>query len=1143
MLIDSLRLLTCLEVCCPSIRYSTYCAYHAPSIILPISRRSHVEKRSSQTFEWLPNVVAFIVGCYAIFSQQTILDSSRPVLPTNSDVRSDDRAYARLWDDPFVAFPQDRSPGQSFNGHFEPQPILLVFVLLDSLSYAEDDEARLRTRYAVQKALADLDYIPENPEVLESVQYPPRLRPGFYKLYDKSGHSGDSQNQSRKDRDIEEPRIPFQDFRLRAINRFSDKTHLLEAALPGNSEAKFARVRIVWLNETILQANEIENLAPLLIEEKSYFLYPYPSDKAHIAILGPSNSGTLTQMIHSRAARDDPWLETNVRIINYQATAANDYIKFFNYQENHIHESFQWSLQQSVGKLSPELAWPLIANGDQLGHGIAIERTGCSDYELCQALLSEATRRKPFFLSRLPRMVVFYEADTFYGRALALTMETLAKFPSPAKVTEQSEKLLSRLPFSGKDGQAALFNVDLIGYFRGLDGFSSYYRKNYVSSQSSVSNDGLSAAAASSAPKDGLDRAEGSSQFDYLSRTINGLSQSHPPCAVALFGTDVFDKISLLKLLRETLPDALYLSTQLDALYFAPGNLSFTRDLIVASPFGLNPLDENGRQPARLVSFRDSNQTSLYVALTNAVLDVRPSSSTASRPAAQLYEIGDHGPIKLESSPQSLKPFEAVKQLAHLWLEALVTISAIVFLVWGIHPTIVRARDFPDELCGPLKAALRSQDLRDCLDRWSDLKKFFRERWSEGCASVSAFPPLDEFRSAVKSLANSSLSDRVLNDLAEFEIQLTKSKNSTDKGNNLPWPLSQIIEWLNHRFRIGREKNAFRRLKQCLENVFLDERYVDVQSFKELDALRRYRQLPKPRQVWLEAGFVTLVALLFFVICQRIAPYSWGLVGFELRTSYVQYLRALFGVANVWLILWVTYIVCREQFVCDRLIRRFAKYINSVSGLTSRQTIFVIAFRSDSISKLFFYPCSLLFLLFVAHMRPLHGAPTTAAHLILTIVLLSVLCISFYSVRSAATGARESCRQEYEIDILSAQRSHATLASVIDHGKLPIQDDLQRVVDDVTLLGKKNSLSTPSGDVNYTLKARDLNIKDSREAVQKYLESLIERNREVIAFITSLKSGALSSLFVNPLIAALLIPLGGAGGLSVLDYLAKLFRA
>ena len=138
----------------------------------------------------------------------------------------------------------------------------------------------------------------------------------------------------------------------------------------------------------------------------------------------------------------------------------------------------------------------------------------------------------------------------------------------------------------------------------------------------------------------------------------------------------------------------------------------------------------------------------------------------------------------------------------------------------------------------------------------------------------------------------------------------------------------------------------------------------------------------------LELLGVTVVTMVFFVICRRLAPYSWGLAGFELRNPFEQLYRALLGFTEVWLTLWITLVVYREQLVCETLIRRFAKFINKTSGLTSRRTILVIAMRSDPVSKLSVYPCSLLFLLFVAHMKTMQGAPTTVAHAIGAFCLL-----------------------------------------------------------------------------------------------------------------------------------------------------------
>jgi hypothetical protein len=82
----------------------------------------------------------------------------------------------------------------------------------------------------------------------------------------------------------------------------------------------------------------------------------------------------------------------------------------------------------------------------------------------------------------------------------------------------------------------------------------------------------------------------------------------------------------------------------------------------------------------------------------------------------------------------------------------------------------------------------------------------------------------------------------------------------------------------------------------------------------------------------------------------------------------------------------------------------------------------------------------------------------------------------------------------------------------------------------------------PGKRPNYVLREVDLKTSALRESIIRYLEALIERNCHVIDFISKLESGALTSLILSPLVAALLIPIGGVGGLTILDYAAKLFR-
>ena len=1169
-----------------------------------------MESQFSQTLKWLPNLLAFIAACYGIVFQRSVLQSSRPLLPTSIETTSSNRAYARLWDDPFVVFRQDPNPPKRDEAKYlaDDAPALLAFVLLDGLSYAEDDELRLRSRFAVQKALADLDYVPEDPEVLESLPYPvwlrtstqsgpeseertsPALKEGQIltrasyvdeprHIRNIAGGNEESSETRNQKPDTENSKIPFQDFRLRPINRFADTDHLLEKPLPTGARWQYGRIRVFWLDEDLLSDAALGDLPRLLsLNKKELACKTSPHGRCKeaplsVVLLGPSDSAALTEMVRLRQGRlqatncasstktSDPG--SDVRVINYQATAPNDYVKLFAYHQKCFSQNYKNTIKDSLETIRAELEEPLLGTGP--GSPLRIERTGCSDYQLCEALLGEVHRRTPFFIQRKPKILVFYETDTFYGRTLALTLETLAKYPYPAHPSPQSEQLLSRLFSTSQEG--APFKVELIGYFRGLDGFSSLYHKQYVSAQAGFSGDANASSSGGTSKSVGLDRGEGSSQFDYIKRICNSIDRNDPPCAIALLGTDIFDKLSLLSILHERLPDALYLSTQLDSRYLAPENLAFTRNLIVASPFGLSPIDEKGRKPARSVSFRDSNQTALYTAVQSSVL-----GTETSQKGPDLYEIGNSYAVQMPAINSGQNAFETrheslldgTNPAPSMLLQTLAIVTGILFLFFAIQPAILKARDFPAELAEPLREALKTADLRKLADCLCQLKGEFECRWTRTGGVNEEIPDLNPIRAAGSGIKGPVLKALVGSETKQLEDGLNQilarrqssyvvrtlqdiySKDLT-KTRLLQNLCSTVFLGVINYFQAGSEKAVFGKFKRNLENVLLSETYVDAKSFPELDSLNCYRQLPGMKMTLLELCGVTAVTILFFVACRRLAPYSWGLAGFELRNSFEQLLRGVLGFTEVWLTLWITLIVCREQLVCETLIRKFSKFINKASGLTSRRTILVIALRSDPVSKLSMYPCSLLFLLFVAHMRSLQGAPTTVAHAVGAFLLILLLFVMSNQVRTAANDAKSRCLTEYKIDSLKAERARATLASVFENKSLPLQDSLARVVEDVNQLGQKNSLRStgsklPGKSPNFILSEQNLKTSESRQNIIRYLEALIERNSHVIDFISKLQSGALTSLILSPLAAALLIPIGGAGGLTILDYLAKLFR-
>jgi hypothetical protein len=199
-------------------------------------------------------------------------------------------------------------------------------------------------------------------------------------------------------------------------------------------------------------------------------------------------------------------------------------------------------------------------------------------------------------------VTMFAEWDTLYGRALAETFAALAAHglsrplddPNfyPAMLEQLEKGLLAHHPAVAVAAGGQKVQVTVIPYLRGLDGASSLYRENYVQpSEASASKDKQDQGSKATSTN-AVEVAEGTTQFDYIRRLTSDSfahqapfwPQANRPDAVVIFGTDIYDKLVLLEFLRQQLRNCLYLTTDLDALYWHPHYLRFTRDLIVAWP-------------------------------------------------------------------------------------------------------------------------------------------------------------------------------------------------------------------------------------------------------------------------------------------------------------------------------------------------------------------------------------------------------------------------------------------------------------------------------------------------------------------------------------------------------------------------------
>ena len=133
-----------------------------------------------------------------------------------------------------------------------------------------------------------------------------------------------------------------------------------------------------------------------------------------------------------------------------------------------------------------------------------------------------------------------------------------------------------------------------------------------------------------------LDRPNGQGQFDYLRRLTAHLRKIDEELrqrgegrirAIGILGSDVFDKLLVLRAVRPEFPDALFFTTDFDATLTMGSELNWTRNLIISSSFGPELREEfQGEIPP----FRSSSQTSAFLATDLVIRDLNDSWNPCS---------------------------------------------------------------------------------------------------------------------------------------------------------------------------------------------------------------------------------------------------------------------------------------------------------------------------------------------------------------------------------------------------------------------------------------------------------------------------------------------------------------------------------
>jgi len=422
---------------------------------------------------------------------------------------------------------------------------------------------------------------------------------------------------------------------------------------PGNNEVFFENiipfewlsspdsksVMLLWLNDDIFQENPIDKLEKLRKNIKEEFPFK---------IIGPATSTTLLKMIEENKCLED---KDNVpKMLIYSATATVD---------NEI--LLQYANIKEGNCIQPQT---FLTSGN-------LVRTILPDIRLAKALVNELKNRgvKPG-----SHVVLVAEWDTEYGRSL------------PQRFKEVFAKEIF--------GDLVDKRVHRFSYLRGIDG-------KLPGEQNGSDKDKKKNEASNKEERDikKLEEPLGKSQYDYLRRLaarIAHLEDEYGPGsigAIGVLGNDFYDKFLVLQALQQRFPESIFFTTDLDARYLHPANIEWTRNLVVASSFGLqlredreNREDLQGEVPP----FRNAYQTSVFAA-TLLAFDyptLKKDDFLPDNLKPRIFEIGRNNAIDLTNkagNPVPINQAFAVKGFPYVgWIGftvVLVGISSLVMLL------------------------------------------------------------------------------------------------------------------------------------------------------------------------------------------------------------------------------------------------------------------------------------------------------------------------------------------------------------------------------------------------------------------------------------------------------------------------------
>ena len=610
------------------------------------------------------------------------LRSSRPV-GTGLDMKQstgEQLVRARLWEDPVAAVERAiREKGSPNAASLAEAPLVQrlrplrqaivervksgqrLTVLLTTTSggpYVESTESRLRDRYAIGTALGVACYAPEDESHLSFIDWerqgPVQGVPYEWYRLRKTRNCGEAGSRADSVLVIWLPDEALSRGFLATLTSLSQGLVCQET---GKGECVLAadKRKLVRLNASLQQAVTFKIIGPrsssayrALLEEAGT-LYGNPHEGLAV---WPNADGSIE--LYS------PWASAMKGLLAYGLKA----------------ESGKGAACAVYADCEHEFYRRLADANMRLVSDVG------SDEQRFESLIAELERRQV----RLgwDAVILIGEWDSFYGRALPIEFRAAA-CAKVATFTEEDLKQI-QVPVDIKrwcptipqavdlqiqrpaDYESLALNVFRYSYLGGLDG-------EVPGDDAARAARAAKAAAGNQAGDATRDRPEGTSQLDYVRALVARIQEEGEGArAIGILGTDPYDALLIIKALRPAFPHAIFFTVDLDARHLHPSEYKSTRNMVIASPFGLQ-LD--GSLQRDVPPFRSSYQTSAYFAALQAVQHVacRPAEQERSapggctagyhvsltpedrlydaRPHPRLFEVGRNGAVDLSVVDQN----------------------------------------------------------------------------------------------------------------------------------------------------------------------------------------------------------------------------------------------------------------------------------------------------------------------------------------------------------------------------------------------------------------------------------------------------------------------------------------------------------